>query len=75
MEVNKKIQNCLYDLNLKVDDATNKAIGLNKVSNVVEVSWKLIDCLIEDEVKTIQNNESTYEHYNMNIYLNHTVPI
>lgn len=50
-DANKKINDCLYDLSVKVDEATNKNLCFTKISEVDEVSWKVIDCLVKDEVK------------------------
>lgn len=48
---NRQINSSLYNLRLKVDTALNNAISYAKVSQVDDISWKLIDCLVEHKVQ------------------------
>lgn len=39
---------------MKVEEAETNDIHFNRVRGVNEVSWKLIDCLIEDQVRILR---------------------
>lgn len=49
-DVNKTIKDCISNFNSKLDLAATENIYVSKVSGVEEVAWKLIDCLVENEV-------------------------
>lgn len=50
LKANKKMRDCLYNLKVKVDTAIKRDIHYAKVDNVDVLSWKFIDCLVEQEV-------------------------
>lgn len=49
---NKKMNGCIYDLKIKVEQAIIIDICYSKVSNVDNASWKLIACLVDNGVNT-----------------------
>lgn len=53
-DANKKIRNCIDEMGEKLKIAIQQDIYFTKVSGIEELSWKFIDCLVEDEVKTLK---------------------
>lgn len=43
----------LYDFNSIIVEAAKKNVLFTKIFQVEGLSWKIIDCLIEDEVMTL----------------------
>lgn len=64
---NRRIDSSLYNLRIKVDTALNNDISYTKVSQVDDISWKLIDCLVEHKVyikiyqrQSLSSHEQSY---------------
>ncbi|CAG2190863.1 unnamed protein product [Mytilus edulis] len=45
-----KIRNCIDEMGEKLKIAIQQDIYFTKVSGIEELSWKFIDCLVEDEI-------------------------
>ncbi|XP_076071999.1 uncharacterized protein LOC143043702 [Mytilus galloprovincialis] len=50
IDANKNIKKCMDELETKMKSSIDKNIYFAKVSGIDVVSWKIIDCLVEDEI-------------------------